>query len=174
MKKLIICIIGESGSGKTTLAEYLRKTYGIKLLESYTDRPKRTPDEIGHTFITADQFDLLDSKDMIAFTQFGDYRYCCLFSDLKKINSYVIDEDGYLMLKKLDQSKYELKTIRVTCAVPERIKRAGFCRVDRDKGRFKLSLTEFDIVYSSDCHESILECPSRIKIIEQWIKPYLS
>lgn len=174
MKKLIICIIGESGAGKTTLAEDLRKTFGIKLLESYTDRPKRTSDEIGHIFLTSDEFNEIPTSDMIAYTTFGNFQYCCLFSDLENVNSYVIDEDGFLMLKKLNKSQYELKSIRIICNESERIKRAGLCRYERDKGRFKIPLTEFDMVYSSDNHKSILECKNRIEIIKSWIKPYLS
>jgi len=51
-KPLIICIVGESGSGKTTIAEYIEREHGIKMMESYTDRPMRYPGETGHTFVT--------------------------------------------------------------------------------------------------------------------------
>lgn len=169
MKKLIICIIGESGSGKTTLAEELRLKYGIKLIESYTDRPKRTPDEIGHTFLSVDEFDLLKREDMIAYTKFGDYRYCCLFSDLEQVNTYVIDETGFMMLKRLKQDEYCVRSIRITCSTAERIRRVGKERVARDRGRFKIPFTEFDIVYSTDLHKSIFECGKRVKVIEGWI-----
>ena len=55
-KPLIICIVGESGSGKTTIAEYIEREHGIKMMESYTDRPMRYPGETGHTFVTKEEF----------------------------------------------------------------------------------------------------------------------
>ena len=57
MKDKIICIVGRSGSGKTTAAEYLEELYGLKSIQSYTTRPKRKPNETGHTFVTEDEFD---------------------------------------------------------------------------------------------------------------------
>lgn len=147
-KPVIICIVGESGSGKTTLAEYIQNNYGVKMIESYTTRPRRTPDEIGHTFVK--DFDLFTMDDMIAYAVFGGYEYCCLKADVRKENTYVIDEPGYDYLRKNFGDEYEIYSIRVRCNAEDRRKRAGEDRVNRDKGKFNLPLQLFDFVWNTD------------------------
>lgn len=171
-RTLIIAIVGESGSGKSTLERHLAFFFGIKLIESYTDRPMREPNEKGHAFISENEFDAIPERDMLAFTQFGSHRYCCLFSDLKKVNTYVIDENGFKMLVRLDPNKYVVKSIRVVCDEQERIQRAGQQRVDRDKGRFIIPYSDFDIVYQSDRHASIMDDELALYEIKNWINEF--
>jgi len=133
MKKKIICIVGLSGSGKTTAAEYIENTHRIKMIQSYTDRRPRYDGENGHTFVSPLEFDLFKKEDMIAFTEFGGYRYCCLKEDLKDVNTYVIDEKGLLYLKENFSDIYQIHAIWINRdekkgVTPERIK--------RDKGMF--------------------------------------
>ena len=137
-KPLIICIVGESGSGKTTIAEYIEREHGIKMMESYTDRPSRYPGETGHTFVTKEEFDTFSHDDMIAYTEFGGYRYCCLKKDVLDYNTYVIDERGLIYLMQNFGEVYDIKCIRVYADLSTRIKRVGKERVERDKGMFTL------------------------------------
>ena len=146
-KPLIICIVGESGSGKTTIAEYIEREHGIKMMESYTDRPIRYPGETGHTFVTKEEFDSFSHDDMIAYTEFGGYRYCCLKKDVLDYNTYVIDERGLLYLREHFSDLYEIRCMRVYASSNERIKRVGEERVKRDFGMFKLH--KYD--YNFDC-----------------------
>jgi len=145
MKPLIICIIGESGSGKTTAADYIEKEFGIPMVKSYTDRPRRTPDEIGHTFITPGEFDVLYlGNDILAFTQFGDYRYCCLKEDIRPENTYVIDENSYKYLGEHFSNVYDIWSIRLYR--DEKLRRAtvGDARMARDAGKFMWPAAMFD------------------------------
>ena len=137
-KPLIICIVGESGSGKTTIAEYIEREHGIKMMESYTDRPMRYPGETGHTFVTKEEFDSFSHDDMIAYTEFGGYRYCCLKKDVLDFNTYVIDERGLIYLTENFSEMYDIKCIRVYADLSTRIKRVGKERVERDEGMFTL------------------------------------
>ena len=146
-KPLIICIVGESGSGKITIAEYIAREHGIKMMESYTDRPMRYPGETGHTFVTKEEFDTFSHDDMIAYTEFGGYRYCCLKKDVLDYNTYVIDERGLLYLREHFSDLYEIRCMRVYASSNERIKRVGEERVKRDFGMFKLH--KYD--YNFDC-----------------------
>ena len=143
-KPLVICIIGESGSGKTTWATYIEQQYGIPMIQSYTDRPRRNDNEEGHIFLEVSDFDLLKEEDMIAYTRFGDYRYCCLKQDVKQLNTYVIDEDGFDMLKQRYDDIYDIVSIRVSCDADELRNRVGEERANRDKGRFNMSDFDFD------------------------------
>jgi len=137
-KPLIICIVGESGSGKTTIAEYIEREHGIKMMESYTDRPMRYPGETGHTFVTKEEFDTFSHDDMIAYTEFGGHRYCCLKKDVLDFNTYVIDERGLIYLMQNFSEVYDIKCIRVYADLSTRIKRVGKERVERDEGMFTI------------------------------------
>ena len=53
---IFFIIVGESGSGKTTIVNELEKRYGLTSVQSYTTRPKRYPDETGHTFVSEQEF----------------------------------------------------------------------------------------------------------------------
>jgi ribose 1,5-bisphosphokinase PhnN len=132
-KPLTLAIVGPSGAGKTTLAEFIEKEYGITMVESHTDRAKRTPNESGHTFHTKESFDKLKREDMIAYTDFGNKRYCCLKQDLRRENTYVIDERGLSMLNKDD---YDIVTVRLWCRQSILGKRIGKERAARDRGMF--------------------------------------
>ena len=52
-KKTIFLITGCSGSGKTTITEQLEMKYGLKSIQSYTTRAKRSENETGHIFVQA-------------------------------------------------------------------------------------------------------------------------
>lgn len=145
-KPLVICIIGESGSGKTMLANYLTYEYGINQIESYTDRPMRTNNEKGHTFVSPELMDTIMEGEMLAYTKFGDYHYCCLYSDIAKVNSYVIDEAGVDMLRKEWSDKLDIYTIRLHREEEDRIKSVGAKRVARDSGRFTFDDSYYDFV----------------------------
>jgi guanylate kinase len=146
-KPLIICIVGESGSGKTTIAEYIEREHGIKMMESYTDRPLRYPGETGHTFVTKEEFDTFSHDDMIAYTEFGGYRYCCLKKDVMDYNTYVIDERGLNYLLDNFENEYDIVCIRVYSSLQNRIKRVGEERVKRDEGMFKLKWHDYRFNY---------------------------
>ena len=88
----IFMIEGPSGVGKTTLVNELAKRYGLKVVQSYTTRPKRTPDETGHTFVSDDEFDKLEN--LVAYTEFAGHRYGVPQSMIEENDLYVIDPAG--------------------------------------------------------------------------------
>ena len=87
----IILLCGKSGSGKTTIADQLEQ-HGLSVLQSYTTRPKRSPDETGHTFVTSDEFAQL--KDICAFGKFGGYEYGATREQVNQSDVYIIDAPG--------------------------------------------------------------------------------
>lgn len=88
---MIYCIIGPSGCGKSTVVEKLCEK-GLKAVDSYTTRPKRTPDEKGHTFITENEYQKLEHK--VAWVTFNGYNYCVTKEMLDNSDLYIIDPDG--------------------------------------------------------------------------------
>lgn len=88
----VLCIVGKSGSGKTRIAEELRKL-GHKPLDSYTTRAKRSEDEVGHTFVSQEEFDALRG-DFIAYTNFDFYEYAATREQFEEADVYIIDPYG--------------------------------------------------------------------------------
>lgn len=93
--KPLVILIGKSGTGKTSVAEYLCDTYGWTQIESYTTRPRRSIDEIGHHFITEAEFDQIPMTDRIAYMEYCGHRYCSRRAQLDNADLYVVTPDGY-------------------------------------------------------------------------------
>lgn len=98
-KHKIVLLVGRSGSGKTALANYLHDTYGWRVLDSYTTRPRRVPTETGHTFVSDEEFDRL--TDMVAYTEFDGHRYCATADQVDNCDIYVIDPAGVKAMQEL-------------------------------------------------------------------------
>lgn len=97
--KNIYLIVGQSGSGKTTIVNCLEEKYGLKSIQSYTTRPKRSDDETGHIFISDEEYDKL--TNIVANTEFCGYRYCVQAEQIDNNDLYVIDSVGVKTLKVL-------------------------------------------------------------------------
>ena len=146
-KPIIFAVVGESGTGKTTLVESLEHRIGIKMIESHTDRPPRYEGERGHTFWSKEEFDQFDPEDMIAYTNFGDRRYCCVKSDVLPVNTYVIDEPGLDWLLTKFKNEYIVFGIRIIRDAEKRLESGvDSDRIARDKGKFTKLLNKYDLV----------------------------
>lgn len=88
-----LLIIGRTASGKDTLADALRHACGMTFVKSCTTRPRRTPDEDTHVFITEEQAVPL-VRDAVAYTKIGDYIYFTTAQQVMETEGYVIDPIG--------------------------------------------------------------------------------
>lgn len=126
-KMPVILLIGESGSGKNTVQDNLEKLYGCVPLLSYTTRPKRTPDENTHTFVTMEEFEqIVKNEKVVAFTNFDNNLYCATDKQLEQSDVYIIDVKGLQNLLDLKFEKaIDIPFVTVYLQVPEeeRIKR---------------------------------------------------
>jgi guanylate kinase len=92
MNNPLYMFIGKSASGKTTVADLLEKNCDLIQLQSYTTRPKRHENEIGHVFLTNEEFDELEN--IVAFTEYNGNRYGATAEQVDSVSIYVIDVDG--------------------------------------------------------------------------------
>lgn len=121
MTNPLYLFVGRSASGKTTVAEALESRYGLKTLQSYTTRPKRYEDETGHTFIYDEEFNRLE--DIVAYTEYNGYRYCCTKDQIDNSSIYVIDVPGVETLLEKYQTDRPIVVVYFNASVRTRIDR---------------------------------------------------
>lgn len=121
MNKPLYLFVGKSASGKTTVAEILECNYKLTTLQSYTTRPKRHESETGHTFITDVEFNNL--TDIVAYTEYNGYKYCCTKQQIDEADIYVIDVPGVKTLLEKYQTKRPIMILYFDTTVTTRIDR---------------------------------------------------
>ena len=98
---IIYCLVGPSGSGKTTIAKALHDE-GYNVVQSYTTRPPREPEEWGHTFVMAvydDKQPPWKSESVIAYNQFNGHHYWATVDQVKGNTIYIVDPPGDSVLR---------------------------------------------------------------------------
>lgn len=121
MSKNIFLIVGASGSGKTTLATALEKQHGLKSIQSYTTRPKRSEDETGHIFVSDEQFNKLEN--LVAYTEFCSFRYGANSEQVEENDLYIIDPKGIEYFKKSYRGNKQVKIIYIESPLHTRFER---------------------------------------------------
>ena len=119
--KNIYLLAGPSGSGKSSVARELTKRFGLKEVWSYTERPRRYPDEPGHIFVTPEEFDA--AGPMCAFTIYNGYRYGVPQSVVDNSDIYVIDPAGIRYMWERYSGSKEVVVIAIYAPQEERAER---------------------------------------------------
>lgn len=148
-RKKVLCIIGSSGSGKTTIERLLEQTFPLhfKRLVSYTTRPMREGETQGveHQFVKC----LENTDDQLAYTKYGDYEYWAKTSDIVpgKVNTYVIDVEGFRFLQRYFADKLEIRVMYVKRSKRDDIDEG---RKERDRDRLTLTPDDIDILFRNE------------------------
>lgn len=122
MNKPLYLFVGKSASGKTTIANILEERHGHKQVSSYTTRSPRYCGEIGHVFISDNEFDNLG--ELAGYTVYNGHRYGTTFQQLDKCSIYVIDIPGVeYLLSKPQSNDRTIRIIYFDTAVSVRIDR---------------------------------------------------
>ena len=140
--KHLYAFVGRSGIGKTTIVETLGKTYEWKQAESYTDRPKRKPNESGHIFITPEEFNNL--KGLLLPTTFNGCRYAMTKEILDNADLIVVDPKGVMDVK-TDYTDRKIIVIGLHCDV--RILEKRMYNRGDSSGQVKSRLEHDDVVF---------------------------
>ena len=98
----LFLFVGKSASGKTTVADMLAKD-GYSQIASYTTRAPRYDGEIGHIFVTDEEYDKLEN--IMASTLYNGHRYCTTLEQVQEADLYVVDVPG---VETLMQNYYRL------------------------------------------------------------------
>jgi guanylate kinase len=121
MNKPLFLFVGKSASGKTTVANILESVGKYTQLQSYTTRIKRTEDEVGHTFITDEELDNLEN--IIAYTEYNNFRYCATAEQIDAADIYVIDVPGVETLLEKYETERPIVVFYFDATVKTRIDR---------------------------------------------------
>lgn len=121
MSDYIWLFVGKSGVGKSAVADYLAKNHNLKILQSYTTRPRRFDNEKGHIFISESEFKQL--TDIVAYTKFDTYEYCATTEQIENSDIYIIDAKGIEAFKELYEGEKTPIIIYLTASVDNLIKR---------------------------------------------------
>ena len=153
----IICLIGPSGTGKTTVAQLLNQYYGYNVIQSYTTRPKRSPDEYGHIFVDH----MPDKVDLIAYTRYHNYEYWATRDQYKwrGVSIYIIDPPGLSTLKQQvnDTNITAIYLYADICTRIDRLtKRDGTLRVQYDKEAFAKSPCNYCVDANGPIEQTVL------------------
>lgn len=118
----LFLFVGKSASGKTTIANMLEKSHGYKQVYSYTTRPPRYDGEVGHIFVSEEEFH--DLGELAAYTYYNGNHYGTTFKQLEECDIYVIDVPGVEdLLKKFEDNPRQIFIIYFDTSVLTRIHR---------------------------------------------------
>lgn len=118
---MIYLIIGRTGAGKDHLA-HLMEQQGMKILKSYTTRPKRTETEDTHIFITKEE--AKNYQHRVAETVINNHEYFATKDQIADCDIYIIDPKGMAELtSKLADEDFHI--IHITADKETRKKRAA-------------------------------------------------
>lgn len=121
MTKPLFLFVGKSSSGKTTIADILESQYGLVQTRSYTTRPPRYENEIGHTFVSNKEFDQLEN--IVAYTEYNGFRYCATAEQIDNVSIYVVDIPGVSTLLDKYQTERPIVIFYFDTSVCTRIER---------------------------------------------------
>ncbi len=127
-------IIGRTGSGKDYIAKVLSEIYNLKILKSYTTRPKRNEQDDGHIFITPEEAATI--TDRIAEWKLDNgIEYFATAKQFRNNDIYIINPDAAINLfEKLPSELRHVKIIYVRS--PSYRKRKQFC-ITREEDKSK-------------------------------------
>ena len=121
MNKPLFLAVGKSASGKTTIANILDEQYGYKQVWSYCTRKPRYDGEIGHIFVSEDEFNSLG--ELVAYTEYNGHKYGTTATQLDKCSIYVVDVPGVETLLQRYKTTRPIVIIYFDATVHTRINR---------------------------------------------------
>lgn len=164
MNNPLFLFVGKSASGKTTAANHLEVKKGYKQVQSYTTRPPRFENEIGHIFVTEEDFNNLG--ELAAYTEYNGNKYGVTAKIIDESNIYVIDIPGIKTLLQNYHSDRKIIVFYFDASIRTRI--------DRMIDRHDSDMAIVSRIYNdeaSDWHEELDEVIWNYNKLHDNLKP---
>lgn len=134
---ILLCVIGRTACGKDSLVNKLSERTGLKVVASYTTRPRRANEGDTHIFTTEDVFNQMQEEGRVAaYTEISGFHYWTTIESLYDSDLYIIDFRGVQTLRELNLPNIRFVTVFVNTPDSVREDRALNKRKD-DKFTFR-------------------------------------
>ena len=99
----LLLIVGKTASGKDSLVNKLCERTNLKVITSYTTRPRRENEGDTHIFTTEDMYEQMKVEGVVAaYTNIAGYHYWTTINQLYENDIYIIDYKGIQTLRELN------------------------------------------------------------------------
>ena len=133
---VVMLVVGKTGSGKSSLIKKLCERTGLKMLLSYTTRPKRSDTDTDHTFVTTEEYLRAKANGEIAIDGeiAGNYYYSTI-EQLYSADLYTINPEALDRL--LDMNLPNIRFVVVYISCPDEIREERAIKRGDDKHKFR-------------------------------------
>lgn len=134
----LILVVGKTGSGKSSLIKKLCERTGLKMLLSYTTRPKRSETDTDHMFVATDEYFRAKENGEVAIdTEIAGNYYYATIEQLYEADIYTINPEAHERLLALNLPNIRFVTVYISCPDAIREKRAMKRGDDKHKYRVR-------------------------------------
>ena len=134
----LILVVGKTGSGKSSLIKKLCERTGVKMLLSYTTRPKRSETDTDHIFVATDEYFRAKENGEVAIdTEIAENYYYATIEQLYEADIYTINPEAHERLLALNLPNIRFVTVYISCPDDVREKRAMKRGDDKHKYRVR-------------------------------------
>jgi guanylate kinase len=143
-------IVAPSGAGKDRIANKLADVYDLKILKSYTTRPRRFPEEDSHIFIDVDTAHFIKMNEIIvAYTEIGEYEYFSTLPQFLDADIYIIDPQGIEYLENHQHLITDIRLVKIYIKTDFQIRQQRVLEHRKDnqqvyQSRTKAEYNQFD------------------------------
>lgn len=134
---VVMLIVGKTGSGKSSLIKRLCERIGLKMLQSYTTRPKRSESDNDHIFVsTEDYFKTKENGEIAIDTELAGNYYYSTVEQLYNSDLYTINPDALNRLLAMDLPNIRFVTVYISC--PDKLRETRALARGDDKHKYRV------------------------------------
>lgn len=134
---VVILIVGKTGSGKSSLIKRLCERTGLKMLQSYTTRPKRSEADTDHLFVSTEDYLRAKESGEIAIDGeiAGNYYYSTI-EQLYTSDLYTINPEALDRLLAMNLPNIRFVVVYISC--PDKIREERVLARGDDKHKYRV------------------------------------
>lgn len=136
-KHTVILVVGRTGSGKSSLIKRLSERTELKVLQSYTTRPKRSEMDNDHIFVSVEEYLKAKENGEIAIDGeiAGNYYYSTI-DQLYNSDLYTINPEALDRLLALNLPNIKFVVVYISC--PDKVREERVMKRGDDKHKYRV------------------------------------